>query len=111
MQDRPFDRRRFSVVQQRNSLSFGKQHRESMSEWESGAIAEKDPFDTLVINQETDIVQIIGGLQCIVNTCLDITSDGQLIQEDPDAELPDHERKKMEQLRRTTNNSNNGFLS
>jgi predicted secreted protein len=82
-----------------------------MSDGDSGAAAAKDPFDTLVINQETDIVEIIGGLQCIVNTCLDITSDGQRIQEDPDAELPDHERQKREQLRRTTNNNNNGFLS
>jgi hypothetical protein len=35
-----------------------------------------DNLENLVINQESDIVLIIGGLQCIINTCLDIKSDG-----------------------------------
>ena len=34
-----------------------------------------DPFSSLVINQETDILLIIGGLQCIINACLGIKID------------------------------------
>lgn len=39
-----------------------------------GAIEDTVTFETLVINQETDIIQIIGGLQGIINTILDIKS-------------------------------------
>lgn len=38
-------------------------------------------LENIYINQESDIVMILSGLQCIINTCLDI-KEGSLIEED-----------------------------
>lgn len=41
----------------------------------------QDHFQSLVINQETDIVLIIGGLQNLVNACLGIKIDKKDIKQ------------------------------
>lgn len=38
---------------------------------------DRSAFKNLVINQESDIVVIVGGLQCIINTCLDIKDENR----------------------------------
>ena len=38
-------------------------------------IGDNEGFEHLVINQESDIVLLIGGLQCIINTVLGIKDD------------------------------------
>ena len=35
-----------------------------------------DSLENFYINQESDIILLIGGLQCIIYTCLDIKTDG-----------------------------------
>jgi len=35
-----------------------------------------DNMENFCINQESDITLLIGGLQCIIYTCLDIKTDG-----------------------------------
>ena len=62
--------------------------------------------DFSFINQENDIIQIIGGLQGIINTCLDIKSDSLLMIEDEDDEIIRNEKiKKNEQ------NKNGGIFN
>ena len=50
----------------------------------SESIDDGDLLSKLNINQDLDMVQIIGGLQCIINTCLDINIkyDGDNMGED-----------------------------
>ena len=55
----------------------------------------QDPFEQLVINQETDIVSIIGGLQCIINTCLGIKIDIKMTEQD-DEDVNEAERLNRE---------------
>jgi hypothetical protein len=72
------------------SLARKSQIRKSMTgerEFDTGG----NPFDTLRINQEADIILIIGGLQVIINTCLDIKSDGITFEEETVNEEVDEE--------------------
>jgi len=39
------------------------------------AVEEDEMLGSLIINQETDITLIIGGIQIILNTCLDIKNE------------------------------------
>jgi len=64
----------------------------SLESPEAGSNVDLDStFETMVINQEADIVLIIGGLQCIICTCLNIQSDGIKYEEEQFAEDVDEE--------------------
>ena len=54
---------------------------------------------------------IIGGLQCVINTCLDIKSDGQQMEEEQDDdELNAEERIGLGKVAKTEGNKHGGFL-
>jgi len=71
---------------------------------------EGNPFDTLRINQEADIVLIIGGLQVIINTCLDIKSDGIAFEEETVNEEVDEEEQIRIRDKKNETKSKSGFL-
>jgi len=61
-----------------------------------------DNIESLYINQESDIILIIDGMRCIINTCLDIKSDGQVIEEEPnDDDLNEEEQARIGKLAKT----------
>jgi hypothetical protein len=71
-----------------------------------------DNLENLVINQESDIVLIIGGLQCIINTCLDIKSDGSQLDEEQndDDDLNEEEQIRIGKISKNEAGKKNGFL-
>jgi|TARA_B110001450_G_C17564337_1_gene458124 hypothetical protein len=74
---------------------------------------EGDPFESLVINQESDIISIIGGLQCIINTCLDIKEDGDPNDQEFTEldELNEDEQARIAKLKGEAANKKTGFFN
>lgn len=68
-------------------------------------------LENIYINQESDIVMILSGLQCIINTCLDI-KEGSLIEEDiNEDELNEEEQIRIGKLNKNDANKNKGFFN
>ena len=72
---------------------------------------EDEMLGNLIINQENDITSIIGGIQIILNTCLEIKQDDKSSETEQDEDGLDAEEKlRRLKLNQETKN-NKGFFS
>ena len=86
------------VREQRNSAILMKKH----------SISHNIDFENLIINQEADIIQIIGGLQGIINTCLDIKLDADSYEDNNEEQTEEEIRMNLQ--KKHDKDKNKGFL-